>query len=328
MRWPVGTGIRRMADLYRASAPACHDLRELLLRTRIGSPLSPIAVSGALRRAGARRGDLFWNPGFIPPLPGAAMSVVTVHDLTHLHYYTPAHRAYYNAVFRPLYRRCDLIVCISEFTRAEFLQWSGMPEERVVVVPNAIDPAFSQASGPACLERPFVFYAGNRRGYKNVPLLLRAFIASGLAAQGVELVLTGAPDDGLRAVAEAAGIAGSLRFTGFLDDAALVAHYKAARCFAFISKYEGFGLPILEAMQCDTPLLLARASSLPEVGGDAALYVNPDDVDEVAAGLRRLCLDESARREFIDKGRRRREAYSADVSAAKLWYAIGRVAEA
>lgn len=326
-RWPIGTGIRRMTDLHRLYAPPDVRLEELDCSTRIGSPLSPLALSAALR--GQRRGEgieLFWNPGFVPPLPGLLKTVVTVHDLTHLHFYTRAHRLYYNSVFRPLYRRCNHIICISEYTRNEFLEWSGMPEDRVAVVPNAIDPTFGSVSKALDVERPFVFYAGNRRGYKNVPLLVRAFAASGLAHEGIDLILTGHFDASLQALADKAGAGQALKFTGFLDDHALVAHYKAARCFAFLSKYEGFGLPILEAIACDTPLLLARASSLPEVAADAALYVDPDDVEDVAASLRRLCTDDTTRRDLIAKGRLRRDAFHAGVSSAKLWSLLRKVA--
>lgn len=326
-RWPLGTGIRRMVDLYRLYAPCDVRLEELECITRIGSPLSSVALSAALlRQRRGEAGEIFWNPGFVPSLPGLMKSVVTVHDLTHLHFYTRAHRLYYNAVYRPLYRRCDHIVCISEYTRNEFLAWSGMTEDRVTVVPNAINPAFASASEALPVERPFVFYAGNRRGYKNVPLLVRAFAASGLAREGIDLVLTGNFDPSLQALADKGGAGQALKFTGFLDDRALVAHYKAARCFAFLSRYEGFGLPILEAMACDTPLLLARASSLPEVAADAALYVDPDDVVEVAAGLRTLCIDDTARRELVAKGRLRLKIYHADVSSAKLWNLVRKVA--
>lgn len=326
-RWPFGTGIRRMLDLYRLYLPSDIQLEEVACSTRIGSPLSPFLLSGALYRQ-RRRGfsELFWNPGFVPTLPGIMKSVVTVHDLTHLHYYSSAHRLYYNKVLRPIYRRCDRIVCVSEYTRDEFLEWSGMPIERVIVVPNAIAPSFASNSAALSVDRPFVFYAGNRRGYKNVPLLVQAFAASGLADEGYELVLTGKFDNALQTLANSTGVGSALRFTGFLDDKALVAHYKAARCFAFLSSYEGFGLPILEAMACDTPLLLARASSLPEVASDAALYVEPSDIDEIATGLRTLCTDEAVRLKFVEKGRLRRDFYRADVSSSKLWSLIRQIA--
>ncbi len=318
-----------MVDLYRAEAPATMELHDLDIPVAIGSPRSPFAVTKALRavRTGARA-EVFWNPGFIPPLPNVMKSVVTVHDLTHLHHYTRAHRFYYNAVFRPLYRRCDLIVCISEYTRNEFLSWSGVSEDRVIVVPNAIDPGFSSLSPPLETDRPFLFYAGNRRSFKNVPLIVRAFVESALARDGFQLVLTGAPDAALRDIAQAGGVPDALRFTGFLDDAGIVAHYKAATAVVFLSKYEGFGLPILEAFQCGTPLLLARATSFPEVAGDAAVFVAPDDLAQTAQSMRLLATDAALRRDLVAKGRARLALFDASRSSALLWRAIGEVGAA
>lgn len=326
-RWPLGTGIRRMADLYRLYAPDDVRLHELDCTTGIGSPFSSFSLSSALRRQRRRKNlELFWNPGFVPPLPDLMKTVVTVHDLTHLHFYTRAHRLYYNLVFRPLYRRCDHIVCISEYTRNEFLDWSGIPEDRVSIVPNAIDPGFASLSEALEVERSFVFYAGNRRDYKNVHLLVRGFAMSYLAHEGIDLILTGNFDASLQALADKAGVGHALKFTGFLDDRSLVAYYKAARCFAFLSSYEGFGLPILEAMACDTPLLLACASSFPEIAGDAALYVDPHNVEEVAASLRTLCTDDTTRRNLVAKGRLRRDAFHAGISSAKLWNLLRKIA--
>jgi glycosyltransferase involved in cell wall biosynthesis len=327
MRWPDGTGIGRMAALYASFAPQIFNVHTLSCTARIGSPLSPFTLTRALRnQARSDKAAIFWNPGFIPPLPGAAKSIVTVHDLTHRHFYTKAHRLYYDTVLRPLYRRCNLIVCISEHTRMEFLEWSGMPESRVLMIPNALSPDFASLSAPVESTKPFIFYAGNRRPFKNVPLMVRSFVASGLAKEGFDLVLTGPPDDALLEIVRAAGMEGALQFRGFLSDAEIVAHYKSASCVAYLSKYEGFGLPILEAWQCDTPILLANVSSLPEVGGDAALLVSPDDLEQIAAGMRTLCLQEDVRADLIQRGRVRRVLFEASRSAATLWSAIAEMA--
>jgi glycosyltransferase involved in cell wall biosynthesis len=312
-----------MAALYASFAPEALRLHALDCRTRIGSPLSPVALTWALRRqTRAHKKSVFWNPGFVPPLPGSTKSVVTVHDLTHRHHYTKAHRLYYDTVLRPLYRRCDRVICISEYTRAEFLEWSGMSDEQVPIVPNAISAAFASQSTALVNDKPFIFYAGNRRSFKNVPMMVRAFVTSGLAREGFELVLTGAPDEELLAIARAAGVENALQFHGFLDEAEIVAHYKAATCVAYLSKYEGFGLPVLEAWACDAPILLAKASCLPEVGGDAALYVDPDRLDDIVQGMRSLCLQHEIRCDLIERGRRRRGLFDVSVSAKKLWQIV------
>ncbi|HEX7688372.1 MAG TPA: glycosyltransferase family 1 protein [Burkholderiaceae bacterium] len=326
-RWPAGTGIGRMAGLYRTAAPVGMVLRDLDIRCRIGSPRSPWAVDRALaQRPPSVARAVFWNPGFVPPASRRVPSVVTVHDLTHRHHYTVAHRLYYDTVLRPLYRRCDLVVCISRHTRDEFLEWSGMPEARVAIVPNAIAPDFAAHSAPLPEHKPFLFYAGNRRAFKNVPTMVRAFVASRLPQEGFELALTGAPDEALLAIARASGVESSLRFLGFLTDAEVAAHYRAATCVPYLSRYEGFGLPILESWATDAPVLLANASCLPEVGGDAALYVEPDDIEQIAQGMRDLCLDGTLRQTLIERGRERLRLFDPSVSAAKLWRAVADVA--
>ena len=327
-RWPQGTGIGRLLNLYVHLKPSSVALHKLDVHGGIGSPLSPLAVTRALARASALPGPaVFWNPGFVPPLTSAIKTVVTVHDLTHRHYYSRAHRLYYDVVLRPLYRRCDRIICISEHTRAEFLDWSGMDERRVVMVPNAIDPLFAAQSPALDAGKPFVFYAGNRRGFKNVPMMVRAFVESGLPRLGFELVLTGAADEALVQIVRDAGVEACLQFRGFLTDAQIVAHYKSASCLAYLSKYEGFGLPILEAWQCETPALLANATSLPEVGGDAALFVDPDDLQQIADGMRTLCLDQSVRQDLIERGRQRLRLYDLQRSATHLWSLLEEVAQ-
>jgi glycosyltransferase involved in cell wall biosynthesis len=286
-----------------------------------------MAVTQALARSTRHeRSAAFWNPGFIPVLPGIAKSMVTVHDLIHLHFYSMAHRTYYNTIFRPLYRRCDRILCISEFTRVEFLEWSGMAADRVIVVPNGIEPDFPDLAVAKVMPRPFVFYAGNRRKYKNVPLLVQSFFMAGLHRKGFDLLLTGAPEAFLQAIAESHSAGRHLQFLGFLSDQELVSYYKAATAVAFLSQYEGFGLPILEAMACNVPLVLADATALPEVAGDAALYVEPTRLDSVVAGLGRICDDESLRIELVEKGRRRLRDYSLDGSARLLWQTFRDVA--
>lgn len=327
-RWPVGTGIRRVADLYLDFAPAHVKLEQLVNGVPIGSPFSSIGLSGAIFRQRQKvPGELFWNPGYVPPLPGITKSVVMVHDLIHLHFYTRAHRLFFDFIYKPLYRRCDHIICISEHTRQEFLAWSGMSDDKVSVVPNAIAPSFASSSDALRVERPFIFYAGNRRSYKNVPMLVKAFSASGLAQQGFDLVLSGNVDPALQAIAKDGNSDDALKFAGVLSDEELVSYYKAARCVAYLSRYEGFGLPILEAMECDTPLLLMHATSLPEVAGDAALYVYENEVGEISEALKKICLDEGLRKELVDKGRIRRQLYSAEASSTKLWSLLQAVAD-
>ena len=330
-RWPEGTGIGRMYRSYVNRAPIEARVVELEIASKIGSPFSTLAVSRSLqaqrKKVLGQSRKAFWNPGFVPAFPGLMRSVVTVHDLIHLHYYSKAHIAYYNYVFKPLYRKCDAILCVSEFTRNEFLEWSGVDGDKVFVIPNGIEPNFSQLGGAVSTDRPYVFYAGNRRNYKNVPLLVKAFFSAGLHRAGYDILLTGTPDPGLMDLALAAGGDQNLKFLGFLADDQLVSYYKGSSLVAFLSDYEGFGLPVLEAMACSVPLLLANRTSLPEVAGQGAFYVDPQDFDSVVEGIKSACLDSHVRAAIVEHYPARLAMYSIDESAARLWDIVLGVAK-
>lgn len=256
----------------------------------------------------------------MPPASCAIPALVTVHDLIHLHFYSAAHVAYYDWVLKRLYRRCAAIVCVSEFTRNEFLEWSGIPGDRVFTVYNGVSAAFRETAHARLFPFPYILYPGNRRAYKNLDRLLQAYAMSSLPRSGIHLVLTGEADSHLQREATACGIdSGLLRFAGHVSDADLVALYQGAVAVAFVSLYEGFGLPIIEAMAAGAPVLASNTSSMPEVGGDAALLVNPYSVTEIAEGLDRLALDEQERQTRVSLGRQRAGLFSWDQAASRLW---------
>ena len=122
----------------------------------------------------------------------------------------------------------------------------------------------------------------------------------------------------LRRTVEGAGVRQDVRFFGFVPDRTLAALYRMASVFAFPSLYEGFGLPPLEAMACGTPVVTSRISSLPEVVGDAAVLIDPYDVEDITRGLRRALQDETLRAELIEKGRVRARSFSWERSAAAV----------
>ena len=263
--------------------------------------------------------SLFWNPGFIPPAVRRKKSVVTVHDLTHLHFYSKFHRSYYDAVLRPLYRKCDRIVCVSQFTKSEFCEWSGISEERVDVIHNGVSEIFFSASRPR-IDHKFVYvlYPGNYRNYKNISRLLDAYAMSRLPSAGIHLALTGNGNLELKSKIEALGLKSTVRFLGFLNQRDLVSAYRSASAVAFISLYEGFGLPLVEAMATETPVLAASSSCLPEIGGAAALYIDPLSIDDISSGLERIIFDQSVRSELVEAGRHRARQFSWDSSATAL----------
>lgn len=316
-RWPLDTGIGKVQFELEARRPQDIDITDIHVPGKIGSPFSPLAITRALPRRAP--GSVFFSAGFVPPLYAAIPSVVIVHDLTHRRFYGAAKRAYYDLVYRPLYRRCSAVICVSEFTRAEFLEWSGMAAERVHLVYNGCEPIFTEEGEAFAPGYDYVVYCGNHRPYKNLARLIRAYAASGLPGRGIKLAFTGNPNPELVAVAGESGVGQDLVFLGRLPSETIPAVYRGARAIAYVSLFEGFGLPIVEAFSCGVPVMTSNISAMPEVAADGALLVDPESVEEMSAGLDRITSDEALRSRLIANGRRRREDFNWDVSAKRVW---------
>jgi glycosyltransferase involved in cell wall biosynthesis len=328
LRWTPETGIGVVQRSLLERAPKDVEIIDLRLRCRIGSPWSPFLISKHLAANRKRKGGcVFWSPGYMPPFWSAIPSVVTVHDLTHLRYYSKAHAAYYNTVLRYAFKRCRTIICVSEFTRAEFIQWSGMDETRVNTIKNGVAPVFFEGGKKAAIGSPYIFYPGNRRAYKNLDRVLEAFSISGLWKSGVQIVMTGDKSYELLAKAREFGVEKYVIFLGVVSSEDLVSYYRGALFVAFVSLYEGFGLPIVEAMACGVPGLTSNVSAMPEIAGGAAVVVNPESVEEIAAGMLSLTWNDSLRMELIIRGRNRSRLFDWDVSAKLVWNLIKMSAE-
>jgi glycosyltransferase involved in cell wall biosynthesis len=317
-RWPSGSGIGVVArELATRLAPR-HNLVDLEVPGSIGSPLSPLRVQRALKQAAVAKDDVFWNPGFIPPVDCLGKSVITVHDLTHLHFYPMQHRVYYNLVLKRLYKRCTAIVTVSEYTKREFCEWSGYQSDNVHVIYNAVSDVFLKNTAPADLGFKYILYPGNYRAYKNLARLMQAYSQSDLPGMGIKLVITGRGDDQLSALADSLDIADNFVATGFLEEQQLAEMYRGALAIAFVSLYEGFGLPILEGMASGVPVVTSNASAMPEVAGNAAIIVDPYSVSSIRSGLERVIKDDSLRRELIQLGGQRIKKFSWTNSAKQL----------
>jgi glycosyltransferase involved in cell wall biosynthesis len=326
LRWPSTTGIGVVKEELLRRLPADFTLTDLHVKGRIGSPISPWAIARALDRSGPDSG-IFWSPGFLPPAKCDVPRIVTIHDLMHLRFYSKVHAAYYNFALKPLYRKCTAIICVSEFTRQEFLNWSGMPPDRVFMIHNGVSADFNSPIRSGAAPVPYVLYAGNRRNYKNLHRLLRGYATSGLSAKGIQLVLTGDPDRHLQREAESLAVSHMIRFAGTVNHTELIALYREARLVAFVSLSEGFGLPVIEGMAAGVPVLASNVTSIPEIAGDAALLVDPYSVDAIAAGLNRLAFDEDERSKLIRLGHQRVVQFSWDATAARLWAVLRSVAK-
>jgi glycosyltransferase involved in cell wall biosynthesis len=270
-----------------------------------------------LRRIGA---DLVHGPVFVGPLFAPCPVVVTIHDLSFIRFpalFRPANRLYLTVLTRLSARRARRLIAVSAHAAAESTQLLGVPPERIDVVYHGVDPsfrplpadevvAFRQRRG---LPGRFMLFVGTLEPRKNLVRLVEAFarIYGRICGNDgrVRLVLAGGKGwlyDELFAKVEALGLGEAVIFPGYVMSDELPLWYNGAAVLAYPSVYEGFGLPVLEAQACGTPVLTSNVSSLPEAAGDAALMVDPYDVEALAAGLNRLLADESLRHDLRERG--------------------------
>lgn len=266
---------------------------------------APLAIEGKplalmdpwrLRRALLnQRPKYFFSPGFNVPLGRPCSFSVTIHDLIHLD--VPAEKSltktlYYNAIVKPGIRNADVVFTDSEYSKTRIMAWSGLQPERVINVGCGVANYFKPQGAVWAHARPYLLYVGNQKPHKNVEQLIRAFAASGLQAD-VDLLLSGQFSNSVAQEVVRHGLQECVLSTGFVAENDLPALYRGAVAFVMPSLYEGFGLPVAEAMACGTPVLTSDRASLPEVAGSAALYFDPTNVESVVDGLQRLMHEEA-----------------------------------
>ncbi len=277
--------------------------------------------------------DLFHATDFTLP-PTLCRTLLTVHDLSFVRVpetTSPTLRHYLDKVVPRSVRRADHILADSQATKDDLIALYGTPSDKVTVLLSGVEPRFRPVTDVNSLERVRARYALPRRPYilsvgtvqprKNYARLVEAL--SLLRGQGldVSLVIVGAAGWLANPIYEAIKhlhMSEFVHFTGFADDADLPALYTGAICVAIPSLYEGFGLPVLEAMACGTPVLTSNVSSLPEVAGDAALLIDPHETQAIADGLTRLITDSTLREQLIARGYQQAARFTWERSAREL----------
>ncbi|HEU4691999.1 MAG TPA: glycosyltransferase family 1 protein [Vicinamibacterales bacterium] len=289
-----------------------------------------IHVPWVLRR---ERPDVYHAPHYVLPPAVRCRSVVTIHDCIHLMFpqYLPnkAAYAYARASMWAAARRSDRILTVSEASKRDILSLFNVKPEKIVVVYNAIDEHFSTTPSEEHvarireryqLDHKFVLYVGNIKPHKNLVRLIEAFSELRRTHDDLKLLIIGDEISKLPALRRAVHrhkLHKHVRFLGYLKDDTLTVLYRLASVFVFPSLYEGFGLPPLEAMASGTPVVTSNVSSLPEVTGDAAVLVDPYDVDSIGNGIRRILDDPRLAEELRIKGLKRAREFSWERSVEK-----------
>jgi glycosyltransferase involved in cell wall biosynthesis len=275
-----------------------------------------LSLPVGLRRS---RAALVHAPNCFLPLVRPCPGVVTIHDLAFEEWprdFAPATLVKYRVLARLAARSAQRIICPSRFTADDVCRRYGVDPARVRVIPEA--PALAMGLGPALSEPtgPYILAVGDLRAKKNLGALVHAFARLRRRA-GIphRLVLAGVDSGEGRRLAELAA-GDPVQLTGYVDDATLDGLLRGAAVLVHPSLYEGFGLVVLEAMARGTPVLAARATALPETGGDAAAYFDPRDPDDLGRQLEAVLGDEARRGSMGRRGLARAREFSWGRTAA------------
>lgn len=281
------------------------------------------------------RVDLFHATDFVlpPTLPGTR-TLLTVHDLSFVRVpetASPSLKAYLDVVVPRSVKAADHVLADSQATKDDLIALYGVAPSKITVLLSGVDARFGHVEDQQARatvrqqyripDRPYIFSVGTVQPRKNYTRLIQALARLRAAGHDIDLVIAGGRgwlEDPIYAAIQEQKLSEHVHFIGFAGDADLPALYSDAACVALPSLYEGFGLPVLEAMACGTPVVTSNLSSLPEVAGDATLLIDPLDLDALVHALERLLTDSALRERMITAGTQRTAQFTWERSAAQL----------
>ncbi len=285
--------------------------------------------------------DLLFSPSYSAPIFSPVETVVTVHDITYEvnpKWFHPKERIKMRTLTRVAAKRADHIIAVSESTKRDLVDYYKISSDKISVIYEASNEKFK----PAVVERNrivnkyklnnnFFLYVGSFFARRNIPVLIEAFQYVREEVPDVELLLIGQdrsyPPLKLNQLLTGKGLNEKVKWIEYVSEADLVTLYNLASAFVYPSSYEGFGLPVLEAMSCGTPVITGDRSSLPEVVGKSGLLVEPTDARAFAAAMIGILKNEELRRNLSEKGMERAKKFSWRRAAEETLEVFKRVAE-
>lgn len=281
--------------------------------------------------------DLFLSPdGFLSP--GAkCKQLPVIHDINFLHNpqdLKPLTSKYYNHFFPKYAKLGTRIATVSEYSKSDISKNYHIDSHKIDVVYNGINEGFTPLSDPSqqiirekfSQGKPYFLFVGSQSPRKNLNRLIAAFDSFKEQSQSdYKLVLVGAvysSEGDVKRVIDKSKFKNDIIFTGRQPQEELEKIMASAFALTFVPYFEGFGIPIVEALQCETPVICSNTTSMPEIAGDAGLFVNPFEVNSISKGMLELYNNPSLRNELIQKGKARKNQFSWDKSAGLLWNSI------
>jgi glycosyltransferase involved in cell wall biosynthesis len=295
------------------------------------------SVPSVLRKYNA---DLFISPDGYLSLKTFVPSIAVIHDINFHHRPEdlPALTRMFYRRFFPLYaKKADTIVTVSEYSRQDICNSYSVPVDKVNVVYNGANPGFRPLSQEEIIKvrntytrgAQYFVFVGNMHPRKNVPRLLQAYdLFRNEYHEDFRLVIVGEKifmTSEIEKVLKQMKHSDEVVFTGRLESGSLCQVMGGAIALTFFPVFEGFGIPVIEAMYCDIPVLASNVTSLPEVAGNAAIYADPYNVSAMAAQMLALVRNKNLRQDLIDKGRVRRQNFNWDKTAEGVWCCIENV---
>ncbi len=328
-----------LAENFKVTTMGCAELlsgydwfdkdRHIELKSNIYNPLEQIELSFKIPAT-----DLFWSPHFTVPVFSirARKRVVTVHDMFHLRYiedFGAAATWYLKLLFSKV-SKSDRVITVSEFSKREIDALTDTPPDKIEVIHNGVD---TEKFGNSTVEpeiqgqqmpEQYLLYVGNVKPHKNLKRLVKAFSDISDEFPDMKLVIAGKMDGFINGdpelrniIEENSSLKSRVIFTGYVKEEMLPALYRKSSALVFPSIYEGFGLPPLEAMAAEVPVIAADSASIPEVCGEGALYFDPESEGDIAEKISKLLKDKNLASELVKTGRLVVNGFRWSASASK-----------
>ena len=274
--------------------------------------------------------DVFFSPAHYSPRLCPAPLVVTIHDLSYYYYPTDfLKKDLYKLISwtKNSVKKAKKVIAVSESTKKDIVRFYEIPKNKIKVIYNGFEK--KQTNNKSTIKRligsPYILFVGTLQPRKNIKTLIRAFSHFKKNNPDFKLAIAGKKGwlyEGILNETKSLGLSNEVLFLDFVDENKLINLYKNAFCLVLPSFYEGFGIPILEAMSYNCPVICSNTSSLPEIAGDAALFFNPKNIDELVKQLNVINRSEDLRKNLIEKGGERIKLFSWEKCAKETLHTL------